>query len=151
VNRIKRWWNTVSGKLVTDGNQADDVTARELCRMLQCCPVCGEGFDEHLYAHFAVTIFAEERGGRVKDFLRACEEHQWAVVQQFQEFDPRRDAVVAYALRCRNGRLASLLERSPSESYEADRLIAVNVLDEDSGKQLSGHVPSGDWRKLLQV
>ncbi|MGE0883649.1 MAG: hypothetical protein AB7P14_08905 [Blastocatellales bacterium] len=150
MNRIKRWWNSVSGKLTTDGNQTEDVTARELCRMLQRCPVCGGGFEEHLYAHFAVTVFAEERGGRVKEFLRACEEHQWETVQQFQEFDARRDAVVAYALRCSTGRLVALLERSPFESYEADRLIACDVLDDASGEQLRVIVPPGDWRKLVQ-
>lgn len=148
MNRIKRWWNTVSGKLKADEIQPDDVTGRELCRMLQRCPVCGGGFEEHLYSHFAVTVMAEERNGRVKEFLRACEEHQWESVQGFQEYDARRDALVAYAMRCRNGRLAALLERSPSESYEEDRLIACDVLDEATGQRLGILVSPGDWRRM---
>ena len=149
MNRIKRWWNSVSGKLSVNGNQTEDVTARELCRMLQRCPVCGGEFDEHRYAHFAVTVFAEERNGRVKEFLRACEEHRWQDAQQFQEFDARHDAVVAYALDCRTGKLATLLERSPFEAYEADRLISCDLLGEESGQQLRAIVPPGDWRKML--
>ncbi|MDQ3009898.1 MAG: hypothetical protein M3X11_04250, partial [Acidobacteriota bacterium] len=85
MNRIKRWWNSVSGKLTMDGNQTEDVTARELCRMLQRCPLCGTGFEEHQYAHFAVTVFTEDRNGRAKEFLRAVEDHHWQAVQQFQE------------------------------------------------------------------
>lgn len=148
MNRIKRWWNSVSGKLVADANQPDDITGRELCRMLQRCPVCGGGFEEHQYAHFAVTVMAEERNGRVKEFLRACEEHQWESVQQFQEFDARRDALVAYVLRCQSGRLVALLERSPSESYEEDRLIACDVLDDSSGQQLGGLISQNNWRRM---
>ncbi len=149
MNRIKRWWNSVSGKLLADGTQADDVTARELCRMLQRCPVCGGEFDDHQYAHFAWTVFAEDGNGRIKDFLRACEEHRWQDAQQFQEFDARHDALVAYAMQCRTGKLAALLERSPFEAYEADRLIACDLLSEETGQQLRAMVPMGDWRKML--
>jgi hypothetical protein len=148
VNRIKRWWNSVSGKLLAEENQVEDVTARELCRMLQRCPACGGGFEDHQYAHFAVTVFAEERNGRAKEFLRACEEHRWQDAQQYQEFDARRDALVAYALRCQTGKMVSLLERSPFEEYEADRLIACDLLNEESGQQLKTMVPAGDWRKM---
>lgn len=148
MNRIKRWWNSVSGKLKPEEAQPDDVTGRELCRMLQRCPVCGGGFSDHLYAHFAVTVMAEERNGRVKEFLRACEEHKWESVQSFQEFDARRDALVAYALRCTKGRLVAVLERSPCESYEEDRLIACDVLDEPTSNSLGILVSPGDWRRM---
>ena len=149
MNRIKRWWTSVSGKLLTNGNSGEDMTARELCRMLQRCPVCGGEFDEHLYAHFAVTVFAEGRNGRVKEFLGAVEDHRWQEAQQFQEFDSKRDALVAYAMQCKSGRMAALIERSPSEAYESDRLIVRNVLDEESGRQFKKLVPSADWRKML--
>lgn len=148
MNRIKRWWNSVSGKLTVDGSQAEDITARELCRMLQRCPLCGGGFEEHQYAHFAVTVFTEERNSRVKDFLRACEEHRWQDAQAFQEFDARRDALVVYALHCPAGRLAALIERSPFGEYEPDRLIACDLLVEESGGRLKAIVPPGDWRKM---
>lgn len=147
MNRIKRWWNTVSGKLTLDGTQPD-VTARELRRMLQRCPVCGGDFNEHSYAHFAVAVLGEEPNGRVKELLRACEEHQWERVQQHQEFDAKRDALVSYAFQCSTGQVAALLERSPYETYEADRLIACDVLDETSGAQLKALVAPNDWRKL---
>ncbi len=91
---------------------------------------------------------AEERNGRVKEFLRACEEREWETVQGFQEFDARRDAMVAYAMRCASGRLVALLERSPSENYEEDRLIACDVLDEANSKRMSILVSPGDWRRM---
>ncbi|HMX27565.1 MAG TPA: hypothetical protein PKC13_18365, partial [Blastocatellia bacterium] len=83
-----------------------------------------------------------------KQFLSAMEDHRWQEAQQFQEFDSKRDALVAYALQCKSGRMAALIERSPFESYETDRLIVRNVLDEESGQRFKKLVPSADWRKM---
>jgi hypothetical protein len=151
VNKIKRWWNSVSGRLAPlteGGTQTQDITAGELCRMLQRCPVCGGAFDHHDYAHFAVTVLGEDRRGRVREFLDACEDRLWEEAVAFQDFDARRDAIVAYALRCSRGRIAVLLERSPSEVYESDRLIACDVLDEASGRELETLIAQTDWRRL---
>jgi hypothetical protein len=130
------------------GAAAEDLTGRELSRMLQRCPVCREDFAGHFYAHFAVTVLGEDRRGRVREFFDACEDRDWEGVRQFQEFDPRRDAVVAYAVRCRAGRIALAIERSPFEGYEADRLIACDVLEEESGQELNGLIAENDWRRM---
>ncbi len=148
MKRIKRWWNTVSGRLSADGTQTEDMTARELCRMLQRCPVCREDFKDHHYAHFSVTILGEDRRGRVREFFDAVEDGDWKEAQRFQEFDPKRDAVVAYVMKCSGGRIAVLLERSPFELYETDRLIACDVLDEESGRALDRLIAQNDWRRL---
>ncbi len=148
MKKIKRWWNSVSGRLSAAGTQTEDVTATELARMLQRCPVCHDQFNGHAYAHFAVTILGENRRGRVREFLDACEEHWWAEAEKFQEFDPKRDAIVAYAMRCSSGRMALLIERSPCEAYESDRLIACDVLDEASGRELEKLIQAPDWRRL---
>jgi hypothetical protein len=148
VNKIKRWWNTVSGRLSADGTQTEDMTARELCRMLQRCPVCHGEFNGHHYAHFAVTILGEDRRGRVREFFDAVEDWDWEEAQKFQEFDPKRDAVVAYVVKCSGGRMAVLLERSPFEHYETDRLIACDMIDEESGRELDGMIARNDWRRL---
>ncbi|MDX2031836.1 MAG: hypothetical protein SF339_14270 [Blastocatellia bacterium] len=149
MNRIiKRWWTTVSGKLVADVEQRDDVTARELCRMMKRCPVCSGDFDDHAYAHFAVTVLNDQQRKRAMTFIDACEEHRWEEARRFQEFEKDRDALVAYAFRCHTGRLTLLLERSPFEVYEPDRLIACNVLDETSGERLERLVSRSDWRRL---
>lgn len=117
--------------------------------MLQRCPVCGGEFDEHLYAHFAVTVLDEGRNGKVKQFLGAMEDHRWQEAQQFQEFDAKRDALVAYAMQCKSGRMAALIERSPVEAYETDRLIVRKVLDEETGQQFKKLVPYADWRRMF--
>ncbi|MGE0127270.1 MAG: hypothetical protein AB7U82_04105 [Blastocatellales bacterium] len=151
MDKIKRWWNSVSGRLAPlaeGGKQAEDTTANELRRMLQRCPVCGGGFENHDYTHFAVTVFVEEKRGRVKEFFEACEERRWEAVLQFQEFDPKRDAIVAYALRCAASRLALVIERNPAEMYESDRLISCDALDEVSGQRLEQIIAQGNWRKL---
>jgi hypothetical protein len=62
---------------------------------------------------------------------------------------PISDALVAYALHCRTGKMVALLERSPFEEYEADRLIACDLLGEESGQRLKAMVPTGDWRKMI--
>jgi hypothetical protein len=151
MNKIKRWWNSVSGRLAVEGTQVEDITASELRRMLQRCPVCGGGFENHDYAHFAVTILVEEKRGRVKEFFEACEERQWEEAQRFQEFDPQRDAIVAYALRCATNRLAFVMERSPFEVYESDRLVACDVLDEASGQRLEQIIARNNWRRLSWI
>jgi hypothetical protein len=151
VNKIKRLWNSVSGKLAPlaeEGTEAQDITAIELRRMLRRCPVCGGGFEEHVYALFAMTVLGEDRRGRVREFLDACEDREWEEAIGFQEFDDKRDAIVAYAMRCSTGRLAVLIERSPVGSYEPDRLIACDVIDEAEGRRLEGLIDQNDWRRL---
>jgi hypothetical protein len=148
MNKIKKWWTGVSGRLVADAAVREDVTARELCRMMKRCPVCAGDFDEHAYAHFAVTVLADQHKHRAMNFIDACEEHRWEEARRFQEFESDRDALVAYAVRCHTGRLTLLLERSPFEVYEPDRLIACNVLDETSGYRLERLLARNDWRRL---
>lgn len=145
---MKRWWRSASGNNDESGIETEDITARELCRMMGRCPVCHGGFARHLYAHFAVTVFGEERKGSVREFFNACEDRDWEEVRRFQEFDAKRDAVVAYALKCRTGGMAMVFERSPFDDYEADRLIACEVLDEGSGERLDRMIAQGDWRRL---
>lgn len=151
MNKIKRWWTSVSGRLTLladGGTQVEDTTASELCRMLQRCPVCGGGFENHDYAHFAVTVFTDEKRGRVKEFFEACEDRRWEEARRFQEFDPKRDAIVAYALRCATNRLALVIERNPVEVYEPDRVIACDALDETSGRRLECFIAQNNWRRL---
>jgi hypothetical protein len=147
MNKIKRWWNSVSGRL-EPGTQVEDITASELRRMLRNCPVCRGGFEGHEYAHLAVTVFGAEKRGRVRELLEACDDRLWEEAHGFQEFDPKRDAIVAYAVRCRSGRLAYVIERSPSETYESDRLIACDALDEASGRRLEQILAQTSWRRL---
>jgi hypothetical protein len=145
---MKRWWKSASGNHEEGGIEKEDITARELCRMMGRCPVCRGGFARHLYAHFAVTVFGEELKSRVREFFNACEDRDWEEVRRFQEFDSKRDAVVAYALKCRNGGMAMVFERSPFDDFEADRLIACEVLDEGSGQRLDSMIDQGEWRRL---
>lgn len=148
MNKIRSWWKNVSARLAAEGNTLEDITGSELCRMLKHCPTCGDGFNNHDYAHIAVTVLGQDRRGRVREFLDACEDHLWEEAVTFQDFDARRDALVAYALRCHTGRIIVLLERSPSEAYESDRLIACDVLDEASGRELESLIAQPDWRRL---
>ena len=148
MNRIKRLWRGFSGLLAVGVPPREDVTARELCRMMRRCPVCAGDFDQHSYAHFAVTVLADQQKHRAMNFIEACEEHRWEEARRFQEFEKDRDALVAYAMRCHTGRLTLLLERSPFEVYEPDRLIACNVLDETSGDRLERLVARNAWRRL---
>jgi hypothetical protein len=148
MSKIKQWWTGVSGRLVARTPVREDVTAVELRRMMKRCPVCAGDFDEHSYAHFAVTVLAEQEVRRAMRFIEACEDHRWEEARRFQDFEADRDALVAYAMRCNTGRLTLLLERCPFEFYESDRLIACNVLDEASGDRLERLVARSEWRRL---
>jgi hypothetical protein len=68
--------------------------------------------------------------------------------QSFQEFDTEHDAVLAYVMRCHTGRKAFLLELSPFEYYEPDRLFALSLLDLESGQTLDHHIEEKNWRRL---
>jgi hypothetical protein len=151
MERIKQWWSGLSDRLLPGALrrvETADMTARELCRMMIRCPVCGGEFEDHAYAHFAVTVLADEPKERVRDFIEACEDQRWEDAQRFQDFDRQNDAIVAYVMRCNTGRLSILLERSPFEVYESDRLFSCNVLNEISGRRLERLVSSNDWRRL---
>ncbi len=89
MNRIKRWRTTVSGRLVIDGVHQEDVTARELCRMMRRCPVCGGDFNDHAYAHFAVTVLNDQQKRRAMTFIEACEEARWEEARRFHYLRPR--------------------------------------------------------------
>ncbi|QQS48912.1 MAG: hypothetical protein IPM66_09935 [Acidobacteriota bacterium] len=148
MKSIKRWWNRVSGRLLAEGEEPRDVTAMELCRMLQRCPACSNNFEDHAYALFAVTVLGDDRSGRLKEFFNAIEENRWEDARKYQDFDQKRDAVVAYALKCRTGSLVMVMERSPSEIYETDRLIACTLIDEEHGQSLDRIISANEWRSL---
>lgn len=110
--------------------------------------MCAGAFDDHSYAHFAVTVLDEREAHRALDLIDACEDHRWEDARRFQEFDQQNDALVAYAMRCNTGRMSLLLERSPYDAYELDRLFSCNVLDVTSGERLERTVAPNDWRRL---
>jgi hypothetical protein len=148
VKSIKRWWIQVSGKLSLDPREIEDVTARELRRMMRRCPVCRGDFTQHFYTLFAMTVLTHDSSQRVRQFFKACDDRDWVEARMFQEFDSEQDAVVAYVMRCHTGRIAFLLELSPFEYYEPDRLFALSLLDHESGQKLDGHIEENDWRRL---
>lgn len=147
MKSIRRWWNRVSGKLALDA--PGDVTAMELCRMLQRCPSCDGNFDQHYYALFAVTVLEDDRAARLREFFGAIEEYRWEDAQKYQDFDQHRDAVVAYVLRCRTGALSLIMERSPSEVYETDRLISCTPVGDPDAGRLDRIIPANEWRSLI--
>ena len=147
MNRIKQWLNSFSGQMATEA-QRNDITAKELRRMLRQCPICGAGFENHYYVVFAVTALDEENRGQIMEFFEACNDHLWEKAQMFQDFDPDRDAIVAYALRCQTGALALVTERSPFEFNELDRLITCETLDDASGRRLGRIIAKSSWRRM---
>jgi hypothetical protein len=148
VKSIKRWWIQVSGKLSLDPREIEDVTARELRRMMKRCPVCRGDFTQHFYTLFAMTVLTHDSSQRVRQFFDACDDWNWEEAQMFQEFDTEQDAVVAYVMRCHTGRIAFLLELSPYEYYEPDRLFALSLLDQECGQRLNSQIEENNWRRL---
>lgn len=116
--------------------------------MMRRCPVCRGDFTQHFYTLFAMTILTQESSRRVRQFFDACDDRNWEEARRFQEFDAEQDAVVAYVLRCHTGRIAFLLELSPFEYYEPDRLFALSLLDAECGQQLDRQIEENNWRRL---
>jgi hypothetical protein len=95
-----------------------------------------------------MTVLAHDCANRVRQFFNACDDRNWVEAQRFQEFDSEQDAIIAYVMRCHTGRIAFLLELSPFEYYEPDRLIAVSLLDHENGQKLDHHIEEENWRRL---
>jgi len=126
----------------------EDATAAELRRMLKVCPACGANLNNHSYAIFAVTVASGERKKELLEFFQALKAHDWRKVRQFEDFDPLHNAAEAFALKCVSGSLVLLMVRSPFELYDASNIMDFEVLDGESGKELSALIEADEWRML---
>lgn len=145
---LKRLWTAISGERWADDSQKVDATAEELRRMLKCCPACEGGWFNHTYVSFAIMVIGEDKKDRVLALLEALKDHRWKEAQTFQEFDPLRDALEAFALRCCTGRIGLLIVRNPEELWESHSLIADEVLDLEAGHELAALIDPNNWRPL---
>ena len=149
MKTLKKFWNVMKRKGAIDmaKRQEGAATAAELQKMLEHCPICQHGFVGHSYALLATTILGGEENSCTNEFLDALKEHRWRDARQFQEWEGSRDNLVAYALRCTDGRLVLLIVHDFFELFYSSGLVECDCLSVENSRQLEA-VFELEWRSF---
>ena len=126
------------------------VVARELRRILDGCPICDAGFQNHYYALLATVVTEEQSHNhqRSQEFFSLVGKRRWRDLLQLQEWDASKDAAAAFAFRCAQGRLGILTILSPSEAQSADSPLGFAILSVEEGEELVALLAPEKWIPL---
>jgi hypothetical protein len=103
-----------------DVRQANGPTVKTLLTALGGkCPRCAGTLAGHCYQLFAI-VRADRQNELLRDVIDKAKGHHWEALSQFQNFDPLKNALEAYALRCTDSSPTLLLVRDPFELCDAD-------------------------------
>ena len=125
-----------------------DDTAFALLRLLSVCPVCSGDLAEHRYALLGHAVHEPGEGADSPALFQLLREKRWEEARGHRSFDQAKDAFEAYALRCKEGRLAVLYIQNPVEWMSLPRLLAWDPVDAESAPALLGHIREIEWKQL---
>jgi hypothetical protein len=143
---LKRLWTVLSGEVYE--KYSGDATAESLKRTLKSCPVCNSGFSDHYYTLIATTIYSQENGPRVKEFVEAVDGSSWHDLLNSQDWHPLNDCFEAYAIRCNSGQIAVITILSPYELFENSIVISQQTLSPESTLELLLSINDSKWKAL---
>ncbi len=146
---LKNLRGIANPELATNATQNHNASGEKLCRLLSSCPICNNIFLNHTYILFATIVLGEERKDRVIEFFRVLKDHRWSDFQKFQEWESISDNAEAFLVRCVNNQLAMLVLRSPTELYEPDSLVTVEILNQEESSKLEQFVIQSEWRLVV--
>jgi hypothetical protein len=132
----------------TRPSQQVEPEANEIFKVL-CgkCPKCGKTLGDHFYQLFAV-IATDGRKEKLSDFIRNARDHNWETLSRYQTFDPLKNPLEAFALRCPDSSLTLLLVRDPSELYDSKSVENVESLDQDENFKWSPYLSADKWKSF---
>ena len=122
--------------------------ATNLRRMLELCPACQKGFENHRCILFGMTVASKENEEGLGEFSNAPKTHDWSKAKEFSEFDGGYNALEAYALKCVSGSFVLLVVRDPFELFESSSILHAEVLNQESGADLETVLGADNWRSL---
>ena len=140
----------VCGIAVDADRSPECVVARELRRILDGCPICDGGFRDHTYSKLATVVMNEKAYGvaRLAQFLRCMRDCRWHDVLGFRQRIASADTIVAFAFRCKKGRVGIVTVFSPADSESPDEPLQFTILSVEEGKKLLAVVEPGRWMHL---
>lgn len=126
------------------------IVAQELRRILDGCPICDGGFQNHDYALLATIVMEEESQNqqRSQEFFSSLGERRWHDLLQFQEWHASKDTAVAFAFRCAQGGCGIVTVLSPAESGSADSLLDFAILGVEESCVLVALLAPEKWISL---
>ena len=137
----------VSGIAVDADGSPECVIARELRSILDSCPICQGGFRDHIYSVLATLVMDGTADGvaRLAQFLRCMRDCRWHDVLGFRQRIASADTIVAFAFRCKKGRVGIVTVFSPADSESPDEPLQFTILSVEEGKKLLAVVEPGRW------
>jgi len=129
-------------------NEVSNTEATNLRRMLELCPACQRGLENHRYTLFGMTVASRENEERLGEFSNALKTHDWSKAKEFSEFDGGYNALEAYALKCVSGSFVLLVVRDPFELFDSSSILHSEVLNQESGADLETVLGADNWRSL---
>jgi hypothetical protein len=111
------------------------------------CPKCGNTLRDHSYQLFATTV-ADEHSETLMDFIRCAKRHEWETLSHFQTFDPLKNALEVYSLRCPDSSLSLLIVRDPFELFDGMSVEDSEGLDQEESTRWSSFLPAHKWKSL---
>jgi hypothetical protein len=95
--------------------------ARKVARVLTACPICQQPAGTHVFALLATTIVQDSEMMRHR--FELAEQQAWDDLRRLSTWDPARDNVEWFAIRCSSGGLQVIALLAPSELFSPDRLL----------------------------
>lgn len=128
----------VSRMAVDADGSPECILARELRRILNCCPICMGDFRDHTYSLLATVAVNEKADGvaRLTQLLRCMRDGRWHDALGFRLWIVCADTIVAFAFRCDRGRVGIVSVFSPADSAAPDEPLHFTILSLEEGKKL---------------
>jgi hypothetical protein len=104
----------------------------------------------HGYQLFAI-VRADRQNELLRDLIEKAKGHHWEALSQFQKFDPLKNALEAYALRCTDSSLTLLLVRDLFELCDADSVEDFENLTAAESTSWSSSLRTGRWEGFLET
>ncbi|WP_148210154.1 hypothetical protein [Candidatus Korobacter versatilis] len=109
---------------------SENATSQLLARIVGKCPICKLPPRRHAWSQLASTICGDPSFQEsLANFFQLFRTHEWMRLRAYQGFDPMRDAVVVYAVRCPDGGALVLAVRSNFDLYAPDELYGCEIID----------------------
>jgi hypothetical protein len=123
---------------------------KALVRMLrESCPRCQLKLAGHHYQLFTITVAGEDRRVELESFFKLAKAHKWKELESFRGFDPTKDAVNLYSLRCLDSKITAIYMRNPYELYESPAMIDWDPLEEKETQNWTQHLPDEKWNAFV--
>jgi hypothetical protein len=122
--------------------ETTNATAEMLRRMVPLCAVCCQGMKNHRY----VEIGSAFQKANMVEMFRTVKAREWSKVRAFCEFDPMKNAVLAFAIMGPHDGGLVLAIKSPFELYESDDLYIAEVLPAQEMSELTAQVSEIEWK-----